>query len=83
MSAVMLGRASLQHRHADYIAKVKAAGGRTLKYKPPCGCPHIETHAPKYDLFWDSLCVCIHCGDLHMVVAYGTRISADRPGGAA
>lgn len=79
----MLGRASLQYRHADYIAKVKATGGRILKYKPPCGCPHIETEAPKDGQVWNSVCTCLYCGDPHMKVARRDRISAKRLGGAA
>lgn len=83
MSAVMLGLASLQHRHGEYIARVKASGGRILKYRPPCGCPHIETEAPKDRQIWDSLSTCVWCGDLHMKVVLFDRATAMRPGGAA
>ncbi len=75
----MLGRASLQHRHADYIAKVKASGGRILKYRPPCGCPHIETEVPRDNQIWDSMSTCLYCGDLHMKVAQFGRAYAMRP----
>lgn len=83
MNSNMLNLADLQHRHADYIARVKATGGRILKYKPPCGCTHIETEAPKDGQVWDSLCTCLYCGDLHMKVVSRKRASAYRPGGAA
>jgi hypothetical protein len=59
----------LAANHAAHIARVKEKGGPVLSYSPPCGCPPIETPAPKDEReTWDSLTTCVHCGALFMKI---------------
>lgn len=76
-------RKALREVHAAYIAKAKARGDRVLSYSPPCGCPEIETLAPKDPRqTWDSLTTCIHCGALSMKIVTHDTVECRVPAAA-
>jgi hypothetical protein len=69
--------AALRKAQADYIAAARAAGARTLTFKPPCGCADIETVAPPRGQTFDTLARCPSCGALHYkTVTYNTTSAA-------
>lgn len=67
---------TLKQKHDEFIAKVKAAGKKTLIYTAPCCGKSIEDPAaPKGD-WWDTLATCPHCNEIYMKVSTSTSITA-------
>ncbi len=58
----------LAERYAAWVASMRAAGIRLIAYKPPCGCPALETNLPPKGQVWDSLVTCPGCAALHMKI---------------
>jgi len=56
---------NLQQKHDEYVAKVKARGGKTLKYLVPCCGKEVEDPAVLEGETWDPIAVCPHCRALY------------------
>lgn len=55
---------TLKQKHDEFIAKVKAKGGKTLVYRTPCCNNEVEDRVPPSGEMWDSMVTCPHC-DAH------------------
>jgi hypothetical protein len=67
-------------QHADYIARIKAKGHRTLAYTVPCCGGAMEDLAAPAGQVWDSLASCPYCGTLYMKVTSADAIEANTLG---
>ena len=66
----------LQQQHQTYIASVKADGGKILTFPAPCCGQDIETPAaPEGDTF-NTLAVCINCGESYFRNVSNTSVEA-------
>lgn len=74
---------TLKQKHAEYIAKVKATGGKTLKYVTPCCGKGVEDPAAGKGETWDTLATCPHCEALYWKVTTSRKIVASIPAKAA
>lgn len=70
---------SLKDKHTEYIARAKSNGARTMTYTTPCCKQSTEDRVPDDDSQWDSLCTCVHCGELYMKIATGDSIKGLMP----
>lgn len=66
----------LKNQHADWIARVKAKGGKTLTYTTPCCGGAMEDLAAPTGESWDSMAICPHCGSRYMKLTTPKKISA-------
>ena len=70
---------TLKQKHEEYIAKVKADGGKTLTFKAPCCGQEIEDLAGREGQTWDTLTSCPHCGAMFMKITTATEIVGSIP----
>lgn len=73
---------TLKQKHEEYIAKVKANGGKTLTFKAPCCGKEIEDRAGVEGETWDTLASCPHCGALYVKITTATEITGSIPANA-
>lgn len=76
---------TLAQKHEEYLARVKANGGRTLTFIASCCGKTIEDVAAPRGQTFDSMFLCPHCNALLWKVATDSEIKAYiayRPGAA-
>ena len=69
---------TLMQRHENYIAAIKANGGKCVVYQTPCCGKSLESLAAPDGENWDSLVTCPFCGDLFAKLTNGADITAFR-----
>ena len=67
---------TLKQKHEEYIARVKANGGKTLTFTAPCCGKPVEDRTAGKDETWDTLATCPHCETVYWKVATENEITA-------
>lgn len=79
-----MDKTSLQ-RYDEYVARAKAHGASTRRFRTPCCGQELEGCVPQpHERQWDSLVICPHCGAHFMKIARHDSISGfvpDQQGG--
>lgn len=60
---------TLLEQHNDFIARVKARGGKTATYRTPCCKKPLEDRLATAGECWDTMSVCPYCGAHYIKIA--------------
>lgn len=73
---------SLKQKHEEFIARVKANGGKTVQYAAPCCGGMVEDRLAPEGETWDTLTTCPHCEKTFFKVTTSSKVTGELVDGA-